>query len=297
MQSTLSYQKLCHALNVGYGRNPTPRISCHIRITDKEDDTFNQLCGDYTLSRDDAIEQLQLLLLWYMQKQPSKAEPSAIELIGHLIVNPKEINSWCTRCLELTEQIQYNFDSLVGTMCMRESRTQNTQELLTYHADYRGKPYSDTDIAHRISASFWVSGIRNMIARPPREEKEIGLPYVPNEDIREKLRKTFTRSGLTQLGLDKFLFRGIDGNASEYAFSYFLKSVLSLYRHKAFANSGDLVRDLDSLHLLYLQLLERVLALYSRLEAQAVRIQKFRDLMCEATGSAQLTIDEGLPTK
>lgn len=295
MQSILTYRKLCSALRIKNGRNPNPRVPAAISITCRENDIFNRMCDNYNLSRNEVIEQLQVLLLWYMQRQQLPAATAPTELIGHLIVNPQEINAWCTRCLELTEQIQYSFDSLVGTMCLRETRLHNTQQLSTYHEDYKGKEYSDTDLAHKISASFWVNGVKSLIIHPIKEDKPVAFSYAPNEDVREKLRKTFTRDGLAALGLDKFLFRGVGGTHSEYAFSYFLKSVISLFHHGAFAGGGNLIGDIDTLHLLYLQLLEKVLVLYSRLEAQEVRVRRFRDLVCEATGSAQLKIDEGLP--
>ncbi len=267
-----------------------------LEFTQSESNELYSLAQSYGQDVNLFLEDTALTLAWALRDGifPSVASPA--ELIGNLLIRMYDIRSWVYRCRDKIGEIQWQFESLLGTCRATLLRTTGEDLLRGQEEVYNGYPYTKKLHIKRVPASYWSQTITALcddgtLPNVKREQIMVKLPGECARYIESKLK----RDNLEKSRISPFLFHGIGKNLIGYSVSKFTSSLLSFYRHKSLPKGKNILESAMLLREEGIKLFNEILLLYAKLELAREFVKRAKSNMCNAVGSLETPLEEALP--
>lgn len=242
------------------------------------------------------LEDTALTLAWALRDGISPNVASPAELIGNLLIRMYDMRSWIYRCREKIGEIQWQFESLLGTCRATLLRTAGEDLLREQKEEYNGYPYTKKTHIRRVPSSYWSQTITAIcddgtLPNVKREQLIVKLPGECARYIESKLK----RDNLEKSRVSPFLFHGLGKNLVGYSVSKFTSSLLSFYRHKSLPKGKNILESAMLLREEGVKLFNEILLLYAKLELARESVKRAKSNMCNAVGSLETPLEEALP--
>ena len=242
------------------------------------------------------LEDTALTLAWALRDGISPNVASPAELIGNLLIRMYDMRSWIYRCREKIGEIQWQFESLLGTCRATLLRTAGEDLLREQEGAYNGYPYTRKLHIRRVPSSYWSQTITAIcddgtLPNVKREQIMVKLPGECARYIESKLK----RDNLEKSRVSPFLFHGLGKNLVGYSVSKFTSSLLSFYRHKSLPTGKNILESAMLLREEGVKLFNEILLLYAKLELAREFVKRAKSNMCNAVGSLETPLEEALP--
>ena len=242
------------------------------------------------------LEDTTLTLAWALRDGISPNVASPAELIGNLLIRMYDMRSWIYRCREKIGEIQWQFESLIGTCRATVLRTVGEDLLRGQENAYNGYPYTKKLHIRRIPSSYWSQAITALCddGKLPNVRREQLIVKLPGECARY-IESKLKRDNLEKSRISPFLFHGLGKNLVGYSVSKFTSSLLSFYRHKSLPRGKNILESAMLLREEGVKLFNDILMLYAELELAGEFIKRAKSDMCNAVGSLETPLEEALP--
>jgi hypothetical protein len=242
------------------------------------------------------LEDTTLTLAWALRDGIFPNVTSPAELIGNLLIRMYDMRSWIYRCRDKIGEIQWQFESLLGTCRATLLRTAGEDLLRGQENAYNGYPYTKKLHIRRIPSSYWSQTITAIcddgtLPNVKREQLIVKLPGECARYIESKLK----RDNLEKSRVSPFLFHGLGKNLVGYSVSKFTSSLLSFYRHKSLPKGKNILESAMLLREEGVKLFNAILLLYAELELAEEFVKRAKSAMCNAVGSLETPLEEALP--
>lgn len=267
-----------------------------LEFTQGESSELYSLAQSYGQDVNIFLEDTALTLAWALRDGISPNVASPAELIGNLLIRMYDMRSWIYRCREKIGEIQWQFESLLGTCRATLLRTAGEDLLREQKEEYNGYPYTKKAHIRRVPSSYWSQTITAIcddgtLPNVKREQLIVKLPGECARYIESKLK----RDNLKKSRVSPFLFHGLGKNLVGYSVSKFTSSLLSFYRHKSLPKGKDILESAMLLREEGVKLFNEILLLYAKLELAREFVKRAKSNMCNAVGSLETPLEEALP--
>lgn len=267
-----------------------------LEFTQGESSELYSLAQSYGQDINAFLEDTALTLAWALRDGISPNVASPAELIGNLLIRMYDMRSWIYRCREKIGEIQWQFESLLGTCRATLLRTAGEDLLREQKEEYNGYPYTKKTHIRRVPSSYWSQTITAIcddgtLPNVKREQLIVKLPGECARYIESKLK----RDNLEKSRVSPFLFHGLGKNLVGYSVSKFTSSLLSFYRHKSLPKGKNILESAMLLREEGVKLFNEILLLYAKLELARESVKRAKSNMCNAVGSLETPLEEALP--